>query len=186
MIVNPAIAWILLLVLWIIWILPFAVRRRGGGQKAAVTVPRARWGMILQGVGFAIASLQVPRPPFLSLARVAVAVVPSILAIVLGFSSTVALGKQWRFDAALNPDHDLIQNGPYSIVRHPIYASMLLMLLTTNLIVSNWIELCFALPVFFIGTEIRIRIEENLLLGRFGNRYEEYRRRVPAYVPGIR
>lgn len=183
--VDSAGLWILIL-LWLAWLMPFAVRRRGGGQKASVTAPAARWGMIVQGVAFAIAWFHTPSQPAPSVVRIVISTVLGVLAVVIGFSATSVLGKQWRFDAALNPDHNLIQSGPYAIVRHPIYASMLLMLIATALIESNWIALCIALVFYFIGTEIRVRIEEALLLGYFGNQYQDYRRRVAAYLPGLR
>jgi len=177
--------WILL-ALWLVWLLPYAVRRRGGGQKPAVTAHGARWGMFLQGLAFGIAAFHLPSQPSPSAIRVAIAAVFGLLAIIIGISATSALGKQWRFDAALNPDHNLVRSGPYAIVRHPIYASMLLMIAATALIVSNWITFCIALVFYFIGTEIRIRIEENLLLAHFGDQYEDYRRHVFAYLPGLR
>jgi protein-S-isoprenylcysteine O-methyltransferase Ste14 len=34
-------------------------------------------------------------------------------------------GHQWRIDAGLNPDHELVTSGVYRVVRHPIYTSML-------------------------------------------------------------
>jgi protein-S-isoprenylcysteine O-methyltransferase Ste14 len=43
-----------------------------------------------------------------------------------------------------------------------------------------------AIAVFLIGTEIRVRIEDRLLASQFGDRFEEYRRRVPAYIPFIK
>ncbi len=177
--------WILI-ALWVAWLFPFAVRRRGGGQKASVTVPAARWGMIVQGLAFAIAWFHTPSQPAPPVARIVVSTALGFLAVFIGFSATSVLGKQWRFDAALNPDHKLIQSGPYAVVRHPIYASMLLMLVATALSVSNWIALCIALIFYFIGTEIRVRIEEALLVTHFGNQYEDYRRRVAAYLPGLR
>ena len=176
----------ILLALWAIWLLPFAVRRRGGGQKAAVRARGARWGMVLQGLAFGIAAFHPPSQPFPSAIRIAIAAAFALLAIVVGISATSALGKQWRFDAALNPDHHLIRSGPYAFVRHPIYASMLLMIAATALIVSNWIAFCIALVFYFIGTEIRIRIEERLLVAHFGDEYKDYRRRVDAYLPGLR
>ena len=36
------------------------------------------------------------------------------------------------------------------------------------------------------GTEIRVRIEDALLAGRFGAAFEDYRRRVAAYIPFVR
>jgi protein-S-isoprenylcysteine O-methyltransferase Ste14 len=184
MIASPPL-WILT-ALWVGWLLPFVVRRRGGGQKPAVTVRRARWGMLLQGLAFGIGAFRPPSQPSPSAVRIAIATALGLVAITIGISATSVLGKQWRLDAALNPDHRLIQSGPYAIVRHPIYASMLLMLAATAFIVSNWIAFCVALVFYFIGTEIRIRIEENLLIAHFGNRYENYRQRVFAYLPGLR
>jgi protein-S-isoprenylcysteine O-methyltransferase Ste14 len=46
--------------------------------------------------------------------------------------------------------------------------------------------LALALVVFVIGTEIRVRIEDGLLCSRFGNRFQEYQRSVPAYIPFVR
>lgn len=177
--------WILL-ALWIIWLFPYVVRRRGGGAKPAVTAHHARWGMVLQAVAFAIVCFHVPGQTEPSATRIGIAIALAAIAIYTGFSATAALGKQWRFDAALNPDHDLIQSGPYRVVRHPIYASMLAMVVATALILSNWIALCISLVFFFIGTEIRIRTEESLLRERFGPRYELYSRHVFAYLPGLR
>jgi hypothetical protein len=48
--------------------------------------------------------------------------------VALAWAATRHLGKQWRYEAALSEDHELIQTGPYRWVRHPIYASMLGML----------------------------------------------------------
>ena len=177
--------WILI-ALWIAWLLPFSLRRRGGGQKASVTAPAARWGMIMQGMAFAIACFHPPAQPAASVIRIVISTALGVLAVIIGFSATSVLGKQWRFDAALNPDHNLIRSGPYAVVRHPIYASMLLMVVATALSVSSWIALCIALVFYFIGTEIRVRVEEALLVAHFGNQYEDYRRRVAAYLPGLR
>ena len=43
-------------------------------------------------------------------------------------------GRQWRFDAGLNTDHRLVTDGAYSVVRHPIYTSMLCLLVGAGLL----------------------------------------------------
>jgi len=46
--------------------------------------------------------------------------------------------------------------------------------------------MAFSLALFIIGTEIRIRIEDRLLAGNFGDEFHRYRQRVWAYVPFLR
>jgi protein-S-isoprenylcysteine O-methyltransferase Ste14 len=95
------------------------------------------------------------------------------------------LGKQWALAARLVEGHDLISDGPYRLVRNPIYAGMFGLLLATGLAMSRWTILLAASAVFVAGTLIRIRSEEKLLRQAFGATFEEYARRVPALFPGI-
>ena len=96
------------------------------------------------------------------------------------------LGKQFRVHAGLYMDHELVQTGPYSVVRHPIYSSLLAMLLCTILVLTRWEWAAVSVVLFIVGTEIRVHSEEKLLAGRFGEEFEAYRRKVPAYVPFVR
>jgi protein-S-isoprenylcysteine O-methyltransferase Ste14 len=43
-----------------------------------------------------------------------------------------------------------------------------------------------ALALYIAGTEIRVYTEDGLLASRFGERFLEYKRRVPAYLPFVR
>jgi len=79
-----------------------------------------------------------------------------------------------------------VQAGAYRVVRHPIYASMFAMLLGTGFLITRLAWIAAAVVFFVAGTEIRVRIEEALLTSRFGAAYDEYRRRVPGYLPFIR
>ena len=101
----------------------------------------------------------------------------------LSWTSARELGPQWGFDAALSADHRLVQSGAYRVVRHPIYTSMLCMLLGTGFLITPMAMLLLATAIFVIGTEIRVRIEDALLASRFGDQFREYQRTVPAYVP---
>ena len=101
-------------------------------------------------------------------------------------SASRALGRQWRFDAGLNRDHELVRSGPYRVVRHSIYASMLCLLLGTGLIITPWPMFVLSTLVFVLGTEIRIRIEDRLLASNFGGQFDAYRRTTAAYIPFVR
>jgi protein-S-isoprenylcysteine O-methyltransferase Ste14 len=97
------------------------------------------------------------------------------------------LGRQFRVHAGLYHDHELVRTGPYRIVRHPIYTSLLGMLIATMLLLRTdltWVVISLAL--FIAGTEIRVRSEEALLASRFEDSFPAYRKTVSAYIPFIR
>ncbi|MDQ6700168.1 MAG: isoprenylcysteine carboxylmethyltransferase family protein, partial [Acidobacteriota bacterium] len=105
---------------------------------------------------------------------------------VCSWAAVPALGKQWRIEAGLNADHQLVKSGPYGIVRHPIYASMLAMFLAAGLILTWWPVLLLAFVIFIVGIEIRVRTEDGLLRSRFHQEFEAWRKSVPAYIPFVR
>ena len=95
------------------------------------------------------------------------------------------LGKQWSLAARIVEGHNLIDDGPYRLVRNPIYAGMFGMLVATGLTVSPFEALLVACALFLAGTWIRVRIEERLLREAFGATFDDYANRVPAMIPGI-
>jgi protein-S-isoprenylcysteine O-methyltransferase Ste14 len=45
--------------------------------------------------------------------------------------------------------------------------------------------LLLALPVYALGTWLRVRVEERLLRAMFAARYDDYAARVKRFVPGV-
>ncbi|MET0555534.1 MAG: isoprenylcysteine carboxylmethyltransferase family protein [Vicinamibacteria bacterium] len=175
----------LLIAGWVAWGAPFApaaFRRR----TAATRDRSARWGLLLQGLGYFVVWLGLSRELAPSAARVAGAIALFALAAALSWTAVRALGRHWRVEAGLDADHELVRSGPYRAVRHPIYTSMLCMLVATGLLVATWPMLAAAVVLSVAGTEIRVRVEDALLASRFGEAFAEYRRTVPAYVPYVR
>jgi protein-S-isoprenylcysteine O-methyltransferase Ste14 len=173
---------------WIAWGLAFTKpRKQAAGQKKTARAPISNFGILLVAIGFALTWAYVRPLGFeksnLSLIASMVLGPPSVA---LAWAATRHLGKQWRYEAALTEDHELIQTGPYRWIRHPIYASMLGMLLTTGACWTWWPMFLPALLFFLAGTEIRIRAEDRLLSERFQDTFLQYRSRVRAYVPFIR
>ena len=108
------------------------------------------------------------------------------LSVWLGWQAVMHLGKQWRIQAGLYSDHELVRTGPYRLVRHPIYVALLGMLIGTGLVVSWWPIVILASTLFIAGMEIRIQAEDELLAERFGEAFERYRATVAAYIPFLR
>jgi protein-S-isoprenylcysteine O-methyltransferase Ste14 len=99
--------------------------------------------------------------------------------------SRLVLGLMWSGAPAVKEGHELRTGGPYGITRHPIYTGILGMLAGSVLVTGGgrWIP---GFPVFFVLLEIKLHIEERLMLAEFPDEYPRYRRRVPQLVPGLR
>jgi protein-S-isoprenylcysteine O-methyltransferase Ste14 len=86
--------------------------------------------------------------------------------------------------AAVREDHALIEDGPYRLVRHPVYAGYLALLLGSGVASLN-ICLWLLWPVPLIGILIQAVSEEQLLGERFGQDYEGYVRRTGRLIPRL-
>lgn len=81
----------------------------------------------------------------------------------------------------LYEDHRLVDDGPYAIVRHPMYFGVLLVAFGGLLIFRTWAMVIYA-PTSLVVI-VRARREENLLAAEFGEQWQSYKDRVPAWVP---
>ena len=85
---------------------------------------------------------------------------------------------------SIKKDHQLITNGPYALVRHPIYTGLLLALVGFTMAIEEWRALlAFALASLALWR--KLRLEECLMHEQFGETYQTYCRRVPALVPFV-
>jgi len=188
----PTLVFVVVMLCWFVFAGTFLLRNKPVSPPDQKREPSSLLGVALQGLSYAIV-WAVHRPMFTAaVSPVIVAVVLSVVAVIaavgsvwLIMSALKTLGKEWSLTARLVEGHQLATAGPYAYVRHPIYTGMLGMLLATGLAVSYWPPLILALIVFFVGTAIRIRSEEKLLRGAFGEQFETYARRVPAILPGL-
>ncbi len=128
---------------------------------------------------------------FSSSMRVAMLVVGALLyfpGMLFLLWARLTLGKNYfvstGFGAQLFKGHQLITSGPYNIVRHPMYAGLILAALGSFLIYTTWTTVyfaCFSLLMF-----IRACREETALSAEFGEQWQEYCRRVPMFLPRFR
>jgi protein-S-isoprenylcysteine O-methyltransferase Ste14 len=95
-----------------------------------------------------------------------------------------SLGTMWSNAPQVKANHQLRTHGPYAVTRHPIYTGLLGMLLGATLLsgIGQWIVL---FPVALIVFEVKIRMEEPLMLATFPDDYPRYRRQVPQLIPGL-
>jgi protein-S-isoprenylcysteine O-methyltransferase Ste14 len=181
---------VLVFLAWLVFGSIFLLRKRPPKADETKRVAAAKWGIALQGVGFALVgsfhrSQWWWSPP----ARFGEWVLAAA-AIVLAYSScwfclraVRTLGKQWTYEARVIQGHELITQGPYAVVRNPIYLGMFGLMVATGLAYTTWWALFGAIIVFLVGNRIRIRSEEKLLRDTFGVQFDNYARRVPAFFP---
>jgi protein-S-isoprenylcysteine O-methyltransferase Ste14 len=105
---------------------------------------------------------------------------------VLALAGTVKcwrrMGKDWRMDVSLERKTDLITDGLFARVRHPIYAlSILLVLCSTAVVPTAPMLVIAALNVALLS--IKARNEERHLVGVHGDAYARYLRRTGRFVP---
>jgi len=93
------------------------------------------------------------------------------------------LGKNWSSTLQIREGHILTTNGVYQNIRHPMYASVLLLCIAQALLLTNWIAGLSGFIGFSIAYAIRVDQEEQMLLESFGDEYEAYRQRTKRLIP---
>lgn len=109
-----------------------------------------------------------------------------VLGILLVLWVQRTLGRNFSGTLVLREDHVLVVDGPYRYVRHPMYPSFLVAILGMLLLTAN---LAIGLPpllgVLWVMA-VRTPDEERMMVDRFGERYREFMRTRPRYLPRLR
>ncbi len=95
----------------------------------------------------------------------------------------VDLGRQRVTQPEPIPDGRLVTGGIYSVIRHPLYASLILLGFGWAMLWGSWPALGLA-SIQAVFLDAKARCEERHLRNRF-TEYETYSRRVKRFVPGI-
>jgi protein-S-isoprenylcysteine O-methyltransferase Ste14 len=100
------------------------------------------------------------------------------------FSCRHYLGKFWAADATLQANHQVVDTGPYRLVRHPIYTMALMMYLGTTLVFPVWWN-----GLAFVGLLVMHLLKtwsEDRFLRAELTGYAEYQTRVRfRLIPGV-
>ena len=108
----------------------------------------------------------------------------SALGVAFAIWARKTLGDNWSANVTLKKEHELIQSGPYKIVRHPIYTGFELCFLGAAITIGQ-AKGFVALLIIFIAHNLKIAMEEKLMHQQFGERYVLYSKRVKKLVPFI-
>ena len=110
--------------------------------------------------------------------------VPIMLGSTWAMIRVMIVFRSWRLRAVLTEAHELCTEGPFSVVRHPIYTGLVGVAVATMLVAPNGATAAGFVLNLLVGDR-RARAEERLLLAAFGERYAAYMARTKRFLPGV-
>ena len=108
----------------------------------------------------------------------------AICGVGLSIWARLILGENWSSSPSIKQNHALIVTGPYRVVRHPIYTGFLIALLGSAL-QHGLVRSFLAVLTCAVGFYLKVSVEEQFMVQRFGEAYLRYRRNVNALFPYI-
>ena len=102
----------------------------------------------------------------------------SLIGFILRIYAVNYLGKNFTLAVQTTDNQQLIDHGPYAIVRNPAYTGSILSILGLSITSLNPITIIICFLLLLAGYSIRLRIEEDALHNHFGKNYEAYCQKV--------
>jgi protein-S-isoprenylcysteine O-methyltransferase Ste14 len=106
-----------------------------------------------------------------------------VLGIAFALWAIATLGRHYDLELEIHRDHELVRNGPYRFVRHPIYTGLGLHFVGACLATGNLVLIAGTILVTFPALYLRAKTEERLLREQFGHAYDAYASEVGMLVP---
>jgi protein-S-isoprenylcysteine O-methyltransferase Ste14 len=173
------------------------IRAPHGQRSRGVKVVKSRKGALeivllaLAWLGFFVPLVWVASPvlAFADYPLRPVPFVAGILCLVVGlwlfYRSHADLGTNWSITLEVREGHQLVTEGIYRHVRHPMYVALLLYSVGQALVLPNWVAGPSYLVTFGLLFALRVGREEELMLEEFGQDYAAYMARTKRLVPGL-
>jgi len=177
------VCWIIFVVVWLLAAIlaKRTVYRESSGERARY------WILLVIAYFLLIKSSSLPHPlDWLFIPRTESSAWIGAFLCVSGLAfaiwARITLGRNWSGAITLKEEHELIERGPYRIVRHPIYTGILAMFAGTAVAIGTFGGFVGVL-LLFISSWIKLKREEDLMLKQFPAEYSAYRRRVKRIIP---
>jgi protein-S-isoprenylcysteine O-methyltransferase Ste14 len=98
--------------------------------------------------------------------------------------SICSIGRLWALMyISGNKRQELITDGPYSIVRHPMYVFSLIGAIGIGFASENLLVLALIIIFYLFYYPFTILAEEKKLTNKFGQAYLDYMARTPRFLP---
>jgi protein-S-isoprenylcysteine O-methyltransferase Ste14 len=181
-----------LYLVWVVWGLSWLVATQWSARVAAkVPARRELPYRALLVIGLAMLfglyphHLAPPPRPWLAAGVGWALVVLAAAGAGLCWWARLHIGRLWSAEVAVKTEHRVVQSGPYTLVRHPIYTGILVMSLATCVMRGHAIA-WLGLAVTALAWYLKARMEEAFLRAVLEpGAYDAYAARVPMLIPFI-
>jgi protein-S-isoprenylcysteine O-methyltransferase Ste14 len=110
----------------------------------------------------------------------------SILGIFYRKHAQRVLGMFFTSEVRIYKGHQLIQEGPYKIFRHPSYFGSTITFLGFGLMLNNILSAIILFVIALIIYQYRTKVEENALISFFGKEYISYKEKTWGFIPFVK
>lgn len=176
-----------------VFLIALIAARLRAGREARGNATRSRRsvaGIAIQALGIGLAGFGAQRvtlDPLSTEALVEAGLCALLMATAIGLFwwASATMGRNWSLVARTRDDHQLVQTGPFAHLRHPIYTALFLTMIAIAIGCGHLSHLWLAIPLYALGTWLRVGEEERLLAAMFGDAHAVYAARVKRFVPGV-
>jgi protein-S-isoprenylcysteine O-methyltransferase Ste14 len=117
-------------------------------------------------------------------ALLAIGLVMVVAGMVIRFVAIATLKRNFSGALRIRADHTLVKNGIYKWVRHPAYLGAILLFAGIPVMLSSLLG--FLVMLLLVPYLLhRIKLEEKMMIERFGKEYEDYMRSSRRLVPFV-
>lgn len=162
--------------IFLLLILYFTITRLPPRNSAAGVEPRitAVGGTFVMGLLIVLPAGEI---------GVELRIVSTVLIIVGTILSLYCIRQLGRSFSIMATARELVTEGPYKIIRHPLYGAELVTIL--GVCIGHWSPAAAALGLVWLGLQIRRAQNEERVLRECFPEYGDYARRVPMLLPGF-
>ena len=93
------------------------------------------------------------------------------------------LGENWSPVLEIREEHDLITEGPYKYMRHPMHTFFWIWVIGQWLVLSNWFVGIIGVAPWAILYFTRVESEEEMMMKTFGEKYKNYMKTTRRLLP---
>lgn len=103
--------------------------------------------------------------------------------LLLAIWARVSLGKNWGMPMTQKQNPELVTDGPYRRIRHPIYTGILLAMIGAAIACSIfWLTIFAVAAIYFVYSAV---MEERIMIKQFPKDYPAYKSKTKMLIPYV-